>query len=488
MTAPATRGFKTSDTIEFLVDRRAMAFARLDEDFVTIWRFGELADWLPLGANVCSGALPFVGMEPRLLALQDEPETSLLIPNVGMRRGNGEDLKISIQVFWDAAAESYLVVVYELGPQAELDRDLFKQLKARRLAEENFRKAREQVKEKQHLLELLMEHAPAAVAMLDPGLRYQFVTRRWAKAFGVEFEPLLGRRHSEVFPTEGGASEDQYLRCLSGEAVSSDVEKVRRPDGRFQWVRWDHQPWHRADGSIGGIISSAEILTELMITQQQLQERNAELAQLNGDLEEFTSIVAHDLSAPVRALRLAVERLGNEIQQSPGTDHSPAIDTLLGNVERIRTMLCDLHEYSRAAGRSRVVRDVDLQKLIEEIAASLPGASRFDIGLKGDCRVVQLPIAPIDLVLRNLLDNALKHHDLAAGRIEIAVEDRDTAWRFSVADDGPGIPLSDQKHIFRPFQKVHTDRPTPGSGIGLAIVKKTVEAHGGRDFHPVRSQ
>ena len=88
---------------------------------------------------------------------------------------------------------------------------------------------------------------------------------------------------------------------------------------------------------------------------------------------------------------------------------------------------------------------------------------------------------PLDIVLRNLIDNAVKHHDLEAGRIIVHAEDGGENWIFSVADDGPGIPRDWHDAIFEPFKRILDEEEAPeGSGIGLALVKKTVEWFGGR--------
>jgi len=464
------------EAVDLLIRRGIVALAWIDEDFVARWSHGALADWIRPGENICLAAAPFAGMEMRLRALQDEPRSSLLLPNVGHGHGDAPDRKVSIQAIWHEERQRYLVVVYELGPQAEIDRDVFKQLKARRLAEQNVRRAREELTEKQHLLDVLVAHAPAPVAMLDGDLRYRMVTRRWLKEFGVELEPVIGRRHDEVFPTDSKTLLQGCRDSLHGKTTQANIEAIRRPDGKTQWVRWDVQPWSRGDGGIGGVIASGDILTELIETQKQLEARNAELADLNGDLEEFASIIAHDLQAPVRSLLRKVETIRSQCQ--PTSDMDVQLSECLTTIQRMRTMIADLHAYSRARRQSRVVRHVNIGELVAEIAASLPAAESFDVTFAGPEGTHRFPVAPLDLVLRNLIENAIKHHDCETGRVEISLDRRATEWIFTVGDDGPGIDPRDQARIFRPFAKGSVGGTSSGSGMGLALVKKTLEAHG----------
>lgn len=468
---------KLRDATNLMTGLGAIAFAWVDEDFICRWSFGDLAYWIRTGETICAQSAPLAGMETRLRALQDDPETSLLIPNIGTGTGSTPDQKVSIQAFWSEEKQNYLVVTYELGPQAEIDRDVFKQLKARRLAEENFRKAREELTEKQHHLDVLVAHAPAAVAMLDHELRYQLVTQHWSREFGVELEPIVGRRHDEVFPTSSEPLRRSCREGLEGRSIHTGIEAVRRADGKKQWVRWDIQPWHRRGAHVGGIVVSGDVVTELIETQQQLEARNGELADLNGDLKEFTSIIAHDLQAPIRSLQGTAEAIRTQ------SDGLPELNGLVGEltqtIQRMRTMISDLHEYSRARHRSRVVRDTDIGELVGEIAASLSGAEGFEVTFTGVHGSYPFPVAPLDLVLRNLIDNALKHHDRETGRIEVSLSEREDDWEFTVSDDGPGIAAGDRSRVFRPFVKASAGVAASGSGMGLALVRKTIEAHGG---------
>ncbi len=466
-----------AEAVDLLIGRGIIALAWLDENFIARWSHGALARWITLGEDICLSSMPFAGMEMRLRALQDEPKTSLLIPNIGLDQGGAQHQKVSIQTFWNEPRQAYLIVIYELGPQAETDRDLFKQLKARRLAEENFRKAREELTEKQHLLDVLIAHAPAAVAMLDRELRYRLVTRRWSREFRVELEPVIGRGHDEMFPTSTQKLRQACRDCLEDAAPHSHIEAVHPAGGKTQWVRWDIQPWSREDGRVGGVIASADILTELMETQRKLEERNAELADLNADLEEFASIIAHDLQSPIRALMRTAQAIEAHSRERP--EAQADIADLLSKLKRLREMIADLHDYSRARHKSQAQRKIDMAELIAEIAGTISGAETFDIIFSGEAQDHAFPIAPLDLVLRNLIENAVKHHDRGAGRIEVSLNEHSGEWLFMISDDGPGIDPRDHARIFKPFTKASRSTGKPGSGMGLALVRKTLQAHGG---------
>jgi signal transduction histidine kinase len=118
--------------------------------------------------------------------------------------------------------------------------------------------------------------------------------------------------------------------------------------------------------------------------------------------------------------------------------------------------------------------------LVRDIADNLALTNGMTIDLLGPWPTLRTTPVPLDLVLRNLIDNAVKHHDRDAGRVRLSTETVAGALVFDVADDGPGIAPEWHQAIFQPFSRVDDHRHPESSGIGLALVKRTVEAAGGR--------
>ncbi|MDZ4790833.1 MAG: ATP-binding protein [Hyphomicrobiales bacterium] len=254
-------------------------------------------------------------------------------------------------------------------------------------------------------------------------------------------------------------------------------------DGRREWARFDHQPWRRTDGGIGGAIAFGGLLTETVENRRELENRNADLVRANEELEGFASIIAHDLSAPLRAIQYALDEARKSPQEAG--DHTRRA---LAHARRMETMLSDLLDYCRVGGQRASFAEIDLVGLVGEIITSLPGADRFDIRVCGAPEVISAAIAPLDLALRNLLDNAIKHHDCGHGAITISVVNCADVWEITLADDGPGIDPAQHDAVFKLFQKTAASRETPGSGVGLAIVKKNHRSTRRRDFTRFQSR
>ena len=218
----------------------------------------------------------------------------------------------------------------------------------------------------------------------------------------------------------------------------------------------------------------------LVEKSREIEIANRDLARANRDLEEFAYVIAHDLKAPLRAIRLTADRLQHDIGAVIPEDGRAALALLGQQSRRMSGMLSGLLEYSRVGRKKEIEAEVDLRALAVEIAGSCAGAGAIRIEV-GDCpwpRFVTLR-EPLDVTLRNLVENAVKHHDRAEGAVRLSCSDGGAHWVVTVEDDGPGIPSEYHAAIFEPFRRVNDDGSSEGSGIGLALVKKTVELVGG---------
>jgi signal transduction histidine kinase len=212
---------------------------------------------------------------------------------------------------------------------------------------------------------------------------------------------------------------------------------------------------------------------ELAAKSQELIRTNADLRIANAKLEQFAAIVAHDLKAPMRALRYMTDDLRAALIDGDPDSARIKLDELQRQNARLSSMLSALLRYSSAGPREVAIERVDTRVLVEAIVASLP-RNGITVEFSGAWPTLATFSAPLDLALRNLIDNAIKHHDRDSGRVTVACKEAGDALEFSIADDGPGIDPGLHASIFLPFHS-----PSGNEGIGLAIVQKMVAAVGG---------
>jgi PAS domain S-box-containing protein len=137
-------------------------------------------------------------------------------------------------------------------------------------------------------LALLMDHAPAALALFDRDMRYLAASRRWLQDYGITGTPWLGRSHYEVFPEITGAWKQVHQRALAGETVRAEEDPFQRTDGTVQWLCWEVRPWRRPDGTVGGIVIFSEDITGRKKAEE---GRLALQARLSAALESTTDAV-----------------------------------------------------------------------------------------------------------------------------------------------------------------------------------------------------
>jgi diguanylate cyclase (GGDEF)-like protein/PAS domain S-box-containing protein len=136
------------------------------------------------------------------------------------------------------------------------------------------------LRESQELLRLFIEHAPAAIAMLDRELRYLAVSKRWIEIHGLAGQNTIGRSHYAVLTNLPQSWRDNHRRALAGETVDPGEEMLELADGSRRWLRRVLRPWRTGGGEIGGIIIFSEDVTERKKTDAALQESNEMLALL----------------------------------------------------------------------------------------------------------------------------------------------------------------------------------------------------------------
>lgn len=214
----------------------------------------------------------------------------------------------------------------------------------------------------------------------------------------------------------------------------------------------------------------------LQTALEELEERRQALERSNQDLESFAYVASHDLKAPVRTAAGFAEILRDDCGDALGDDGREYVDRILRGTKRMDRLLTDLLQFSRA-DRDITRNDVDLAEVVREAAALH--------GLDGETvQYAELPqlrgdFAALVRVFSNLLGNAIKFRREPAPRIEIEARCCPEGWQVSVRDNGLGFAPEHAERIFAPFKRLHGVSAYEGSGLGLSIVQRTVEAHGG---------
>jgi len=208
-----------------------------------------------------------------------------------------------------------------------------------------------------------------------------------------------------------------------------------------------------------------------------LAKTTAELRRMNAELDAFAYAASHDLRAPLRGIANLAQWIEEDLQGSLSDDTREMLALLRSRMHRMEGLIDGILQYSRAGRAHEPPVTVDVGALIEEIV-DLLAPQDANIEVDPDLPVLVTERMPLQQALQNLIGNAIKHGGPGV-TISISAADAGAFWRFTVADDGPGIPAAFHDRIWGIFQTLEPRDKVEGTGIGLSLVKKFVEAQGG---------
>jgi PAS domain S-box-containing protein len=222
---------------------------------------------------------------------------------------------------------------------------------------------------------------------------------------------------------------------------------------------------------------SHAILAAIDITDRN-RDRST-LEERNQELDSFVHVVSHDLKAPLRAIANLSRWIEEDLAGSIPAANQEQMNLLRTRVKRMEATIDGLLDYARIGRTEDSIEPVDVSELIAETIDTLASPPTFTIAIAQNLPTLYTKRLLLTQVFTNLIGNAIKHHDRVDGTIHLGIAERPDCYEFAIADDGPGIALEFQERVFNIFQAVNPQNRTDSTGIGLAIVKKIVEAEGG---------
>mgnify|MGYP000736396001 CR=1 FL=1 len=209
----------------------------------------------------------------------------------------------------------------------------------------------------------------------------------------------------------------------------------------------------------------------------ELEAETKRLEKSNRDLEQFSHIASHDLKSPLNAIKQLVSWIEEDCADVLPEESKEHLGLLRKRSERMMKLLHDLLEYSRINRHDYDSEVINLSAMTKDIFELLNVPSNFSYSAP-DIEM-NVPKIPFEIVLRNLVSNAVKHHDKEQGSINITYQLTNNMHRFVVQDNGPGIPKNMHTKVMEMFQTLKPRDRVEGSGMGLAIVKRIIEHHQG---------
>lgn len=348
-----------------------------------------------------------------------------------------------------------------------------------------YKQAEEYLKKSSAQLKTFINHSPISMAMFDRNMDYLATSGRWLDDYGRGYADLIGRNHYRVHPDMPDQWKAIHQQGLAGFTLKNDEDLWIRKDGKKHWLRWAVVPWMDEKDAIGGIIISSEDITDHKLYEAQLAEQAQQLRENDRRKDEFLAMLAHELRNPLAPIRNAVE-----IQKHANMDPSRitwCTDMIDRQIRHLTGLVDDLLDVSRI---SRGL--VELKKETLEIRDFIQPAvetnqplidarrQKFNLALPSEPLWIEGDRIRLAQVMSNLINNAAKY-SREGDWIGLTAESSDDNICIRVTDNGCGIDPAELPSLFDLFYQAdrNLDRSQGGLGIGLSLVRRLVEKHGG---------
>lgn len=321
-------------------------------------------------------------------------------------------------------------------------------------------------------------NSPADMAvLLDPEGTILNINDNFARLLGRSPPDLLGSCVWDLMPPEVTPTRRNYFDQAIQSHAPVRFEEQRGP----RWYDSEVNPVLSRQGTVLRLAVMARDITERKIAEEQLKEYSETLKRSNEDLELFAVVIAHDLQEPIRTIIAYTQLLLTELK--PGT--KPSMEKYLRIVEKsglkMHRLLTDLREYSSVRYR-QILTPTNMEEALERALDDLrPTIRQTHAAITSD----RLPTVLADQrqivqVFSHLIDNAIKFRkEGIPPHIHVSVSPVEGLWKFSVRDNGIGIPSRYFDKIFIIFEQLSRKDTDPGTGLGLALCKRIIERHGG---------
>ena len=216
--------------------------------------------------------------------------------------------------------------------------------------------------------------------------------------------------------------------------------------------------------------------------EKQVENRTAELAKSNAELEHFAHVASHDLREPLRMITSFLQLLERRYSDKLDQEANEFIGFAVDGAKRLDNMIIDLLEYSKVTKKEMEFDTINYEQILEQslINLKVPIDENNAIVTHDSLPIIDGDANLLVQLFQNLIGNAIKYHDTNIPKIHISAIREENYYRFSVKDNGIGIDSQHLKRIFTIFQRLHSKEEYEGTGIGLAIVQKIVHQHKGK--------
>ncbi len=331
----------------------------------------------------------------------------------------------------------------------------------------------------------LLESAPDAMVITNKAGQIVLVNAQTEKLFGYNRNELIGHTVEILIPQQYKGIHPEHRKHYMNEPrvreMGAGLELFAlHKDGHEFPVEISLSPLQLDDG----IFVSAAIrdTTNQKKAARELKEYASRLEFSNRELEQFAYVASHDLQEPLRNITNFVSMLEESFNETLSDDVKYFLKVITSSTTRMKALISDLLGFSRI-GRNRIIQEVDCTQVLNEVLTDMSVLIKENNALVTGKNLPVVRYNPRELkqLFQNLISNSIKFRKKELDPvIEINCMENESEWEFAFSDNGIGIDQEYLSKIFLIFQRLHSEKEYPGTGIGLATCKKIVESNEGR--------
>jgi PAS domain S-box-containing protein len=352
-----------------------------------------------------------------------------------------------------------------------------------------FKKAEAELQESEEKYRRIVENTTNVIMVTQPDGIISYLSPSCKEIFGYLPEELIGTNPMIFHPDDTKKVQQALSRAIHGEKGTDFEYRIFTKGGDLKWISHSWSPIYM-DNKIQSIISVISDITERKTTENKIKKlndnlmrRTIELAVANKELETFSYSVSHDLRAPLRSIDGFSQALLEDYSNILDENGKEYLNRVRKATERMSQLIDDMLRLSRLTRVEMTIQKVDLSSIAKTVIDNLkktdPGRkvtfiTNEKLIAEGDANLLQI-------LLENLLGNAWKFTKKnKQATIEFGKTKQDQETVFFIRDNGAGFNMKYVDKLFIPFQRLHDDAEYPGTGIGLGIVSRIINRHGGR--------
>jgi PAS domain S-box-containing protein len=334
--------------------------------------------------------------------------------------------------------------------------------------------------ERLYLLSLIAEKNINAVVISDVEGRIEWVNTSFEEMSGYTKEEVVGIKPGYLL--QGAETNPETILYLKnqiskGQPFNCEIINYSKTGEKY-WVKIQGQALYNKKGEIVRFFAIEENISNKKLLENQREELVKSLAKTNKELEDYAQIVSHDLKSPLRSIHSLISWIKEDSDRAFSDQTLKYFSLIEHKVEKMDHLIEGILTYSKIDKEDMVKENVNTHQIIQGIVDIIHIPKHITITIKNKLPIIKADRYRIQQLFQNIIGNAVNYIEREAGLVEIASEEFNDHYVFSIKDNGVGIAKEHHKKIFNTFQSY--TKSEHSTGLGLSIVKKVVDTYNGK--------